>query len=122
METVIIKTRYGGIGRSPLEPFKNKDFKPVLIYSASQVWPRRDSPVTTTLTFTGSWQDSMQLPPHVRLRVRWPLRSDASDTLASNTRAKTVYVELIPSTPVTKGRLAAMIRVMSRPHSVHGDT
>lgn len=44
METVIIQTRHGGVSRSPIEPFKNKDFKPVLIYSASQVWPRRDSP------------------------------------------------------------------------------
>lgn len=41
--------------------------------------------------------------------------------LASNTRAKKIYVKLIPSTPVTKGRLAAMVRVMSKIHSAHDD-
>lgn len=45
----------------------------------------------------------------------------SSDTLALNTRAKTIYVKLIPSTHVTKGRLAAMIRIMSKPHPDHED-
>lgn len=85
---------------------------------------------------------SARLPHNFRFRVRRPdmetskmvglknksvtaveelCRMDvfSSDTLASNTRAKVIYVKLIPSTPVIKGRVAAMIRVMSKPHSAH---
>lgn len=42
-------------------------------------------------------------------------------TLASNTQAKNIYIKLIASTIVTKGRLAAIIRVISKPHSAHDD-
>lgn len=91
----------------------------------------------------GSEVDPLARPPHnFRFRLRRPdietskmvglsnksssaveelcsMEVFASETLASNTRAKAVYVKLIPSTPVTKGRLAATIRVMSKPHSAH---
>lgn len=40
----------------------------------------------------------------------------ATETLADNTHPKGIYVKLIPSTPVTKSRLAALIRVLGGPH------
>lgn len=93
----------------------------------------------------GSGVDPLARPPHnFRFRMRRPdittskmvdmsnkssisveelcfMDVFSSDTLASNTQAKTIYVKLIPSTPVTKVRLAAMIRVMSKPHPAHED-
>lgn len=80
METVLINTDHQG-GPPPDRPLKLKKYKPVLIYSANEVWPRQDSPVTTEVAFTGSWQEDVQLPPHVRLRSRWLLRADAPGTV-----------------------------------------
>lgn len=40
----------------------------------------------------------------------------ATNTLADNTRPKGIYIKLIPSTVVTKSRLAALIRVLGKPH------
>lgn len=45
----------------------------------------------------------------------------SSDTLAFNTQAKKIYVKLILFTTVTKGWLAAIIRVILKPHSAHDD-
>lgn len=80
MEPVYINTNHG-YGPPPNEPLQAKKFKPVLIYSNNQVRPRRDSPATTEIALTGSWQENTQLAPHIRLRVWWPLRDNTPATI-----------------------------------------
>lgn len=77
-----VGTHHGSGREASTEQFKNLDhFKRVLIYHDDEVWPRPDSRATIRLSFTGSFQDSVQQLPHVCLRVRWPLGGNAPGTI-----------------------------------------
>ncbi|KAL1867676.1 hypothetical protein Daus18300_006231 [Diaporthe australafricana] len=51
---------------------ETRDYKNVGIIDSGQVWPKYTSPISASFILTGAWQEEMQQPPHLKLRVRWP--------------------------------------------------